>query len=280
MPPLGARQPYRATPDAEGDSSTSNSPARLDYEESDFYAANNDSQSSIGVPTFQDMAVSQQDCAPAPKSLASSLPAEVLINIFSKFNETADLISCMLVSKLWSRNSVDSLWHRPNCTTWALHGLICRTLTQDHTYYPYKEFVKRLNLAQLAGGVNDGSVLALAGCNRVERLTLTKCINLTDSGLTALLEGSRNLLALDISEADKITGVSMEALARNCQNLQGLNVMGCVEIPNEAFMTVAKSCTSLKRVSACKLMLGTILTSSDQIEQLLSIKRRSSPCVC
>lgn len=255
MSSFGARQPYRATPDAEGDSSNSNSPARLDYkesdyEESDFYAANNDSQSSIGVPTFQDMAVSQEDCRIRNRSPASKLPAEVLISIFAKLADPVDLLSCLLVSKLWARNCVDQLWHRPNCTTWNHHTMICWTLSQEHTYFPYKEFVKRLNLAQLAQNVNDGSVLPLKGCNRVERLTLTKCVHLTDQGLVGLLEGSRNLLALDISEDDKITGESMEALARNCQGLQGLNVMGCVEISNEAFMTVARSCTSLKRVGA------------------------------
>ena len=246
---------YRATatPDVEEDSSNSNSPARLDYkesdyEESDFYAANNDSQSSIGVPTFQDMNVSQDDCSRQPKSLAAKLPAEVLISIFAKLADPADLLACMLVSKLWARNCVDQLWHRPNCTTWNHLTMICWTLSQQHTYFPYKDFVKRLNLAQLAQAINDGSVVPLSGCNRVERLTLTKCVNLTDQGLTGLLERSRNLLALDISEDEKITGISMEALARNCQGLQGLNVMGCTEISNEAFMTVARNCTSLKRV--------------------------------
>jgi F-box and leucine-rich repeat protein GRR1 len=252
MSPLGGRQAYRATPDADGDShsSTSNSPARQDYEESDFYAANNDSQSSIGVPTFQDMAVSEEMCEPEPVSPASRLPSEILLNIFSKLSCPVDLLSCLCVSKLWARNCVDQLWHRPNCTTWTHHSLICRTLSIPHPYFPYRDFVKRLNLAQLAQTVNDGSVLPLSVCNRVERLTLTKCNNLTDSGLIGLLTGSNHLLALDISEDDKITGDSMLALAENCRQLQGLNIMGCIDISNESMTVVAENCRSLKRVSS------------------------------
>lgn len=248
MNSLGAPEPYRAFAENEGDShsSTSNSPARPDYEESDFYAGNNDSQSSIGVPTFQDMAVTEEICEPTPP--ANRLPAEVLINIFSKLNESNDLLNCMGVSKLWARNCVDQLWHRPSCTTWPNHSAICKTLSTEKPYFAYRDFVKRLNLASLAQNVNDGSVLPLAVCDRVERLTLTKCVGITDSGLTGLLQGSDKLLALDISEDVLITGNSMNVLADNCRLLQGLNIMGCTEISNESMIRVAQNCAYLKRV--------------------------------
>lgn len=253
---LGSPEPYRAF-ENEGDShsSTSNSPARPeDYEESDFYAGNNDSQSSIGVPAFQDMAVTEEICEPQPA--ASRLPAEVLINIFAKLNESSDLLNCMRVSKLWARNCVDQLWHRPSCTTWTNHSMICRTLSLDEPYFAYREFVKRLNLASLAATVNDGDVLPLAVCDRVERLTLTKCAGITDFGLAALLTDSDKLLALDISEDILITGASMEVLANNCRLLQGLNIMGCSEISDEAMITVAQNCRYLKRVGYSSSFCG------------------------
>lgn len=247
MKSIRAPEPYRAENEGgDSHSSTSNSPARPDYEESDFYAGNNDSQSSIGVPTFQDMAVTEEICLPIPP--ANRLPAEVLINIFSKLNESNDLINCMGVSKLWARNCVDQLWHRPSCTTWNKHGAICRTLSTDKPYFAYREFVKRLNLASLAQDVNDGSVLPLAVCDRVERLTLTKCVGITNLGLKGLLQGSDKLLALDISEDVLITGDSMNVLADNCKLLQGLNIMGCTQISNESMIRVAENCAYLKRV--------------------------------
>jgi len=247
MAPIQTDASYRATPDPEGDSqsSSSNSPARADYEESDFYAGNNDSQSSIGVPTFQDMAVSEEQCV-AP---ANRLPAEVLIGIFSKLsNSPQDLLNCMRVSKRWARNSVDLLWHRPTCTTWPKHGSICRTLTNSDPYFAYRDFIKRLNLAQLSDGVNDGSVVALSVCTRVERLTLTNCDGITDQGLMGLLTDCNHLLALDISGVTSITADSMYTLADHCRRLQGLNISGCTKISNDSMIKVAEKCRYIKRV--------------------------------
>lgn len=247
MAPIDTDSSYRAAPEHEGDSqsSSSNSPARADYEESDFYAGNNDSQSSIGVPTFQDMAVSEEEACVAP---ANRLPAEVLIGIFSKLSTPQDLLNCMRVSKRWARNSVDLLWHRPSCTNWTKLSSITRTLSLNDPYFAYRDFIKRLNLATLAEGINDGSVLPLAVCSRVERLTLTNCEGLTDQGLKGLLTDSRHLLALDISGDTQITQESMICLARNCDRLQGLNVSGCTKISNESMIAVAESCRYLKRV--------------------------------
>ena len=238
---------YRAIVEQEGDSqsSSSNSPARQDYDESDFYAGNNDSQSSIGVPTFRDMAVSGEVCEPP----ANRLPAEVLIGIFSKLSTPAELFNAMLVSKRWARNCVDLLWHRPTCTTWPKLANISTTLSNTDPTFTYRDFVKRLNLAALAEGINDGSVVQLSVCSRVERLTLTSCQGLTDTGLIGLLTDSINLLALDISGDTQITSESMMVLADNCKRLQGLNISGCLKITTESMIAVAKSCRHIKRVS-------------------------------
>jgi F-box and leucine-rich repeat protein GRR1 len=247
MTPIDPAAPYRAALDQEEDSqsSSSNSPARADYEESDFFGGNNDSQSSIGVPTFQDMAVSEEVCTPP----ANRLPAEVLIGIFSKLNSPQDLLNCMLVSKRWARNCVDLLWHRPACTTWNKHGFICRTLSVNNPYFAYRDFIKRLNLAALADRVNDGSVQPLSVCTRVERLTLTNCEGLTDSGLIGLVTDSSHLLALDISGDVQITESSMNVVAENCRRLQGLNISSCKKISNESMIKVAENCRYIKRVS-------------------------------
>lgn len=226
-------------------SSSSESPAQQDYEESDFYTGNNDSQSSVGVPAFQDMVVTEEPCL----SPAAKLPAEVLIGIFAKLMVSRDLLACMLVCKRWARNAVDLLWHRPTCTTWQKHGSICKTLSLDTPYFAYRDFIKRLNLAALADNVSDGSVTTLTVCKRMERLTLTNCRGLTDSGLIGLLEGNKHLLALDISSDHQITEASMFALAENCHRLQGLNVSNCVLLSNKSMVAVAENCKFLKRVS-------------------------------
>lgn len=225
-------------------SSSTNSPVPgVDNEESDFFLGANDSQSSLGVPNFQDMQVDDHCWPPINR-----LPNEILISVFSRLSSTSDLYHCMLVSKRWARNTVDQLWHRPACTNWKNHSSICQTLAFDQPFFRYRDFIKRLNLAALADKVNDGSVLPLAVCTRVERLTLTNCRQLSDTGLTALVENSNSLLALDISNDKMITERSILAIAQHCKRLQGLNISGCENISNDSMIQLAESCKYIKRV--------------------------------
>ena len=226
-------------------SSSTTSPAPADNEESDFFLGANDSQSSLGVPNFQDMQV-DDTCWPP----VNRLPNEIIISVFAKLSASSDLYHCMLVSKRWARNAVDLLWHRPACTNWRNHSSICQTLGLERPFFSYRDFIKRLNLAALADKVNDGSVLPLAVCSRVERLTLTNCRGLTDSGLIALVENSASLLALDISNDKNITEQSINAIAEHCKRLQGLNISGCEHISNESMSALAQNCKYIKRVSA------------------------------
>ncbi|KAI0490213.1 hypothetical protein F4859DRAFT_1119 [Xylaria cf. heliscus] len=226
-------------------SSSTNSPAPPDNEESDFFLANNDSQSSLGVvPNLQEMQVADSECLPT----VAALPSEILISIFSRINDPKELLNCMLTCKRWARNVVEILWHRPSCTTWEKHSSICTTLGLEQPYFTYTDFIKRLNLAALADLVNDGSVTPLAVCTRVERLTLTNCRGLTDVGLVPLVRGSQHLLALDISGDDNITEASIVAIAETCHKLQGLNVSGCRQISNESLVQLAQSCRFIKRL--------------------------------
>ncbi len=179
-----ADQPNQVPEDSRSTSSTS-SPAPADNEESDFFLGANDSQSSLGVPNLQDIQV-DDECLPP----VNRLPNEILISVFSKLSSSSDILHVMLTCKRWARNAVDILWHRPACSTWDKHASICQTLGFENPYFAYREFIKRLNLASLADRVNDGSVMPLAACSRVERLTLTGCKGLTDSGLIALVENN------------------------------------------------------------------------------------------
>lgn len=243
-PSLDAIATHTEAQDSRSSSST-NSPAPNEIEESDFYLGSNDSQSSLGVPNLQDMQVSDDvNCLPP----INRLPNEILISIFSRLSSPADQLRCMLTCKRWAKNTVDLLWHRPSCTSWEKHSMICQTLGQEAPYFAYPHFIKRLNLAALADKVNDGSVMPLSVCNRVERLTLTSCKGLTDSGLIALARDNSHLLALDMSCVDQITDASILAIAEHCKRLQGLNVSGCTRISDEGMAVLAQSCRYIKRL--------------------------------
>ncbi|KAL7785473.1 hypothetical protein V8C37DRAFT_318650 [Trichoderma ceciliae] len=250
-------------------SSSTNSPAPADNEESDFFLGANDSQSSLGVPNFQDMQV-DDSCWPP----VNRLPNEILIGIFSKLSSTSDLYHSMLVSKRWARNAVDLLWHRPACSNWSNHRSICQTLGLERPFFHYRDFIKRLNLAALADKVNDGSVMPLSVCSRVERLTLTNCRGLSDTGLIALVENSSSLLALDISNDKHITERSVNAIATHCKRLQGLNISGCENISNDSMLTLAQNCRFIKRLKlneCIQLRDNAVLAFAEHCPNILEI---------
>ncbi|KAL2168874.1 hypothetical protein VTG60DRAFT_6776 [Thermothelomyces hinnuleus] len=262
-------------------SSSSSSPAPPDHEESDFFLAGNDSQSSLGVPNFQDMQVTDDECLP----LVHRLPNEILIAIFAKLSSSSDLLHVMLTCKRWARNAVDILWHRPSCSTWEKHQIICQTLSLENPYFSYRDFVRRLNLAALADKVNDGSVQPLAECTRVERLTLTGCSNLTDSGIIALVKNNKHLYSLDVSLSattntggpvfrDHITEASIDAITENCPRLQGLNISGCQRVSNESLVRLAQRCKYLKRLKlndCTQLQDSAVLAFAENCPNILEI---------
>lgn len=230
-------------------SSSASSPERAVYDDTDFFTAQrNDSQSSIGIDTLKDMTMSPAPVQQHVSSPISRLPPELLIYIFSKITSSADLRSCVLVSKTWSSNSVDLLWHRPLCNTWKnLLNVVSSVGSQD-CYFPYNDLVKRLNLSTLSEQISDGTVQPFVHCGRIERLTLTGCVKLTDSGVISLIDRSRGLLALDITGLDSVTDYSLLAVADNCPRLQGLNITDCSKVTDESLVAVAEACRYLKRV--------------------------------
>ena len=232
-------------------SSSSSSPERAAYDDdTDFFTAQrNDSESSIGVSSLRDLTMSPSQEREHRVSPISRLPPELLIGVFTKLNSSADLRSCMLVSKTWSRNSVDLLWHRPLCNTWHNLQSVTRSIQTTDGYYSYNALVKRLNLSNLNDQISDGTVNPFQMCKRIERLTLTGCVKLTDGGVCSLIYGSRSLLALDITGLDAITDHTLKAVSENCGRLQGLNITDCSKVTDDSLVAVAENCHLLKRVS-------------------------------
>lgn len=267
MPRFRAFQ--RLSSDPTSESSSSSSPERAEYDDTDFFTAQaNDSQSSIGVSTFREMAVSPATERERYIPPINRLPAEILITIFSKLSSPADLRTCMLVSKRWADNSVDLLWHRPLCNTWKHLMNVVHSVRKTHAYFAYYDLVKRLNLTSLAAEVSDGSLTPLSVCKRVERLTLTNCKRLTDTGVMALVEGNRNLLALDFAGLDSITDLTLLTVANNCPRLQGLNITACHQVTDKSICAISESCRSLKRVRSLssRLMFPTADSGLDEIQ--------------
>lgn len=243
---------------ANSTSSASTSPERgIDDDNDSLMLHDNDSQSSlaISIPDALSGSLAQEMAERCRVSPISRLPAELMIAIFQKLGSSADLKSCMLVSREWARNSVGLLWHRPQTQRWdALHNVV-QSIRSAHSYYDYAHLVKRLNLSSLGALVSDGTLQPFKSCKRIERLTLTNCTKLTDLSVSQMVEGNRSLLALDVTGMESLTDRTMHAVANNCFRLQGLNITNCRRVSDDGLAAVARSCRHLKRVGALTSLL-------------------------
>ncbi|KAL4880106.1 hypothetical protein BJY04DRAFT_219634 [Aspergillus karnatakaensis] len=241
-----SRQPTRFSSEAPSESSNSTSPERAVDDDTDFFTQANDSQSSIGAGNARDSRIPTDAETVYPP--VAYLPPEILISIFSKLNSTKDLLSCLLVCRLWAVNCVGLLWHRPSCNKWDNLKKITAAVGQENSFFLYSGLIKRLNLSALTEDVSDGTVVPFSQCNRIERLTLTNCRKLTDNGVSDLIVGSRHLQALDVSDLRSLTDHTLFKVAENCPRLQGLNITGCAKVTDDSLIVVSQQCRMLKRL--------------------------------
>jgi F-box and leucine-rich repeat protein GRR1 len=232
--------------------SASTSPERpADDDNESFTMQGNDSVSSLGLSEPEQVSDAQADEIKERGIVSpiSRLPAEIMIAIFQKLPHSSDYLSCMLVSREWARNSVGLLWHRPQTGNWpAVHNVV-QTVRSAHAFFDYDHLVKRLNLSTLGPQVSDGTLMAFAGCKRIERLTLTNCTKLSDLSVHKVVQSNRALMALDVTGMENITDTTMHTVARYCYRLQGLNITNCRKITDESLEDVAQNCRHIKRVS-------------------------------
>ncbi|KIH92021.1 hypothetical protein SPBR_02687 [Sporothrix brasiliensis 5110] len=218
-------------------SSSTNSPAPNDNEESDFFLVPNDSESSLGVSNLQDMHVVDDGDENVCISPVNRLPNEILISIFAKLGSSADLLHCMLTCKRWARNSVDLLWHRPACTNWGRHKSICQTLGLPNQYFHYKDFIKRLNLASIADKLTDDAVRAFAAhCLNILEIDLHQCRLITNDPVTELLAQGQTLRELRLANCELISDSAFLNLPpeRVYEHLRILDLTSCIRLTDQA----------------------------------------------
>ncbi|KGQ02840.1 SCF E3 ubiquitin ligase complex F-box protein grrA [Beauveria bassiana D1-5] len=245
--PFGTEAPRSGVSSDQEDSrsSSSDSPVPADNEESDFFLGANDSQSSIGVVNFQDMHVEDRCWPPVNR-----VPNEILIGIFAKLGTPADLFSCLLVSKRWTRNAVDLLWHRPACTSWKSHQTICQTLEAPKPFFNYRDFIKRLNLAALAERISDGSVTPLYGLN------ISGCDGVSNDSLEVLAKSCKYIKRLKLNDCTQIRDNAVLAFADNCPNILEIDLNQCGHVGNGAVTALMAKGTCLRelRLAFCSLV--------------------------
>ncbi|CAB4374182.1 unnamed protein product [Rhizophagus irregularis] len=187
---------------------------------------------------------------------ASTIPSELILQIFKYVTSTADLKSCILVCKSWCRCGVELLWHKPVFTGYGSLIKLLVTLSRSTQTFPYALLIRRLNFSFLGEHVSDEILKRLSSCERLERLTLGGCRRLTDNGLLKLLDKADGLVALDVSDIENLTDAVVELVGERCRRLQGLNVSLCKKVSDKGILAVASKCRSLRRIklSSCDII--------------------------
>ncbi|KAG0171751.1 SCF ubiquitin ligase complex subunit [Apophysomyces sp. BC1015] len=189
---------------------------------------------------------------------AQNIPSELILQIFKHLTKSKDFFNCALTCKAWSYHALELLWYKPSLTKSSTWVQFCNVLCAPKpVLFPYRTFIRRLNLSALSTEVTDDFLACLNVCERLERITLTGCSSLTDEGLVALLSGSacNNLVSMDLSYIANVTDVTITLIADNCPRLQGLNLSMCKEdmehavgVTDAGIVRLAKRCTGLRRI--------------------------------
>jgi len=186
------------------------------------------------------------------QSLAATIPYEIILHIF-RFLEPfgQDNYNCLLVCKAWTKCAVESVWFRPgikNLSTYRKMTSILPPYTRKTTtFFPYAQFIRRLNLLNIAKELTPSLFLMLECCTQLERLTMGGAIQINDDAVTDVIPNFKRLLALDISGAD-LGDQGLCAIADGCRLLQGLNVSHCTRLTDKSIGMVAENCPGLRRV--------------------------------
>ncbi|KAI7863984.1 hypothetical protein BDF14DRAFT_1733090 [Spinellus fusiger] len=185
------------------------------------------------------------------------MPPELILNILRHITNTTDLLSCALTCKQWTFHALELLWSKPAVTDLKSWNQVCTVLNNSTPLFPYRCFIRRINLTHLTHAVMDPHLVFLSNCERIERLTLAGCSSLTDQGLLALLNhgACSFLVSMDLSDVPLISDLTLTRIAEQCPKLQGLNLSMSREgqdqlslITDSSIVKVAHHCRGLKRI--------------------------------
>ncbi|KAF8969451.1 hypothetical protein BDZ97DRAFT_1653835 [Flammula alnicola] len=196
---------------------------------------------------------------PAVLSPISTIPPEIMIQIFKHLHSSRDLFAVMRVSRTWCQCAVELLWHKPSFPKYHTIYQMAKLLRKEKLTFTYSRFIRRLNFLNHGSDLRDELVSVFARCDRLERLTLIGCKHLTGDILAKILPSFSSLVAIDLTGVVNTSSESIIGLATVATRLQGINLSGCDKVTDSGIIALASSCPLLRRV---KLSGLTLLTDS------------------
>ena len=208
-----------------------------------------------GTPHFAGL----HDEAFENQALAQKIPYEIILNIFRYLDPLSmDYYNCLFVCKSWAKCAVENVWFRPSIKTISQYYKFGSYLRPSNPkirpFFPYSQFVKRLNLTHVARELTPGYFLMLFNCTKLERITMGGAFQVSNMVIANMIPRFERLLALDLSHID-LEDDGLCAIAASCVELQGLNVSHCFRLTDISVMDVATNCHALRRVHSRMTLL-------------------------
>ncbi|PPQ77719.1 hypothetical protein CVT25_011154 [Psilocybe cyanescens] len=185
---------------------------------------------------------------PASHSPISTIPAEIMIQIFKHLHSSKDLYTALRVSRTWCQCSVELLWHKPSFPKYDTIHKMAALLRKDNQTFTYSLFIRRLNFLNHGAELTDELIGVFARCDRLERLTLIGCKQITGEALARTLPKFSHLVAIDLTGVTNTSSDSIIGLSTVATRLQGINLSGCENVADSGIVALAKSCSLLRRV--------------------------------
>ncbi|KDR83946.1 hypothetical protein GALMADRAFT_236454 [Galerina marginata CBS 339.88] len=194
---------------------------------------------------------------PALYSPISTIPPEIMIQIFKHLHSSRDLFIAMRVSRTWCQCSVELLWHKPSFPKYDTIHKMADLLRKESQIFTYSSFIRRLNFLNHGSDLSDELISDFARCDRLERLTLIACKHITGEALAKILPSFSHLVAIDLTGVVNTSSDAIVGLATVATRLQGINLSGCDKVTDTGILALAKSCPLLRRVKLSGLNLLT-----------------------
>jgi len=197
---------------------------------------------------------------PAVHSPISTIPPEIMIQIFKHLPSPKDIFTALRVSRTWCQCAVELLWHKPSFPKYSTIDKMAALLQRDNQTFTYSNFIRRLNFLNHGADLVDDLFSIFSRCSRLERLTLIGCKHITSEMLAQVLQSFSNLVAIDLTSVTKTSSDSLISLSSVATRLQGINLSGCDKVTDPGIIALASACPLLRRVKLSGLTLLTDLT--------------------
>ncbi len=196
-------------------------------------------------------ALTRYTTTPGNPSVASRVPAEVLVKIFWCLTAKRDLLHCTRVNRTWCECAIEPLWRKPEFFKYNTAVSVGRTLANPQQTFTYARFIRYLEFAAVSSDLNSDVLSQFSDCDNLTYLGLSNCNSIPEELLMRSFPYFRNLTTIKLTDCIQVTDTVLTRLAQTAKKLEILELDNCSKVTDEGILAVAKGCPLL-----CDVNLG------------------------